>query len=99
MSSVCHVADLFVERVVDSTADYHVTPRQELFTSCKEGNFRKVMMGNEDFASVVRIDDICLQTNVGCSLMLINIRHVPYMHLNLLSINAFDEAGSDNYFW
>ena len=93
-----HVADLFVEWVIDSTASYHVTPKRELFTSYKVGNFGRVKMSNESLADIVGIGDICLQTDVGCTLTLKNVRHVPDMRPNLLSTHAFNDAGYKIYF-
>ena len=43
----CTVLDPYVEWVIDSAASCHVTPRKELFTSYKVGNFERVKMGND----------------------------------------------------
>ena len=40
----CTVSDPYVEWVIDSAASCHVTPRKELFTSYKAGNFGRVKM-------------------------------------------------------
>lgn len=51
----CHVANLFVEWIVDSAVSYDVTPKRKLFTSYKAGNFAKVKMGNDSHADIVGI--------------------------------------------
>ena len=40
-----------------STASYHVTPRKELFTSYKAGNFGRVKMGNDSYVNIMGIGD------------------------------------------
>ena len=44
----CTVSDAYVEWVIDSAASCHVTPRKELFTLYKAGNFGRVKMGNDN---------------------------------------------------
>ena len=41
-----NVLDPYVEWVIDSKSSCHVTPRKELFTSYKAGDFGRVKMGN-----------------------------------------------------
>lgn len=89
----CHVADSCDEWVVDSAASYHATPNKEFFTSYKAGDFGKVRMGNSSNANIVGVGDVCIQTNVGCTLTLKDVRHVPDLRLNLISVHALDRAG------
>ena len=49
--------------MIDSAASCHVTPRKELFTSYKAGNFGRVKMGNDSYADIVEIGDICVRAN------------------------------------
>lgn len=46
-------------------------------------------MGN----SIVGLGDIRVKTSVGCTLTLKNVRHIPYLHLKLLSTNVLDQEG------
>ena len=64
----------YVEWVFDSAFSCHVTPRNELFTSYKAGNFGRVKMGNNSYADIVGIRDFCVETNIGYTLALKNVR-------------------------
>ena len=55
----CTVSDHYVEWVIDLAASCHVTPRKELFISYKVGNFGRVKMGNDSYADIVGIGDMC----------------------------------------
>ena len=94
----CTVQDLYVEWVIDSAASYHVTPRKELFTSYKARNFGRVKMGNDSYADIVRICDICVRANIEYTLILKDVRHVLKIRLNLISTHVLDKEGYGNYF-
>lgn len=89
----CHVADSCVEWVVDSAASYHATSNKEFFMVYKVGDFGRVKMGNSSHADIVGIGDVCIQTNTGCTLTLKDVRHVPDLRHNLISVQALDLAG------
>ena len=59
----CTVSDPYVEWVIDLAASYHVTPRKELFTLYKAGNFGRVKIGNDSYADIVGIGDIYVRAN------------------------------------
>uniref|UniRef100_A0A2N9J1S8 Integrase catalytic domain-containing protein n=1 Tax=Fagus sylvatica TaxID=28930 RepID=A0A2N9J1S8_FAGSY len=92
----CHVADPYDEWVIDSAASYHVTPRREFFTSYKAGNLGRVKMGNKSYADIVGIGDICVETNTGYTLKLKDVRRIPDMRLNLISISVLDKEAQDD---
>ena len=94
----CIVLDPYVEWVIDSTASCHVTPRKELFTSFKAGIFGRVKMGNDSYADIVGIGDICVRANIGYILILKDVRHVPDIRWNLISTHVLDKEGYGNYF-
>ncbi|XP_056165610.1 uncharacterized protein LOC130137702 [Syzygium oleosum] len=84
--------------VVDSGASYHVTACQDLFTSYSTGNFGFVKMGNDGTSKITGMGNIYLETNVGCTLLLKDVRHVPDMRLNLISTSKLDDEGYSNFF-
>ena len=55
--------------MINSTTFCDVTPRKELFTSYKAGNFGRVKMGNDSYADIVGIGDICVRANTGYTLI------------------------------
>lgn len=70
---------------------------ERVLTLDKNDNFGKVKMDNDSYANVIRIDDICLWTDVDASWQLKNVRYVSGMLLNLLSMHAFDVAGYESF--
>lgn len=84
--------------VIDSGATIHATPRRELFSSYTPGDFGRVKMGNANFSTVVGKGDVCLETMNGMKLLLRDVRHVPDMRLNLISVDKLDEEGYCNTF-
>ena len=72
-----HNANPQVEWIIDSATSYHITPMRDLFTTNSGGDYGRVRMDNESFATIVGIGDISVVTNVGCTLTLKDVRHVP----------------------
>ena len=92
-----HVAKNNVEWVVDSATSHHVIPTKRLFTTYKAGDFGVVKMGNSSYSKIVGIGDVCIKINVGCMLILKDVRHVPDLRMNVLSTLALDRAGYSNH--
>ena len=84
--------------MIDSATSYHVTPRKELFTSYKAGNFGRVKTGNDSYANIVGIVGICYRVNTGYTLVLNDVRHVPDIRLNLIYTHVLNKEGYGNYF-
>ena len=78
------------EWVVDSAATHYVVRTKELLTTYKAENFGTVKMGNTSYSKIVGISDVYIKTNVGCTLMLKNVRHVPDLCFNLISTPVMD---------
>jgi transposase InsO family protein len=93
-----HIAGNDEEWVVDTAASYHATPNKEIFTSYKAGDFGMVRMGNTSNSKIVGVGNIRVQTNVGCTLILKDVRHIPDLRLNLISGNILDKEGYESYF-
>ncbi|CAN0905304.1 Retrovirus-related Pol polyprotein from transposon TNT 1-94, partial [Linum grandiflorum] len=79
--------------VVDSGATIHVTSRHEFFSSYSPGNYGVVRMGNGNISKVFGKGDVCLETMDGARLLLRDVRHIPNMRLNLISIDKLDGEG------
>ncbi|PKI37236.1 hypothetical protein CRG98_042388 [Punica granatum] len=50
-------------------------------------------MGNGQSCKIVGTGDVCLETELGCKLLLKKVRHVPEIHLNLISTAVERETG------
>jgi hypothetical protein len=93
-----HIAGNDEEWVVDTAASYHATPNKEIFTSYKAGDFGMVRMGNTSNSKIVGVGNIRVQTNVRCTLILKDVRHIPDLCLNLISGNILDKEAYESYF-
>ena len=68
-----------------------------LFTTYKACDFGVVKMDNCSYSKIVGIGDVCIKTNVGCMLILKDLRHVPDLRMNVFSTLAMDRAGYSNH--
>ncbi|GKV28962.1 hypothetical protein SLEP1_g37944 [Rubroshorea leprosula] len=55
-------------------------------------------MGNKFEAKIVGVGDVWLETNIESKLHLKNVRYVPEIRLNLMSMGMLDDDGYLNYF-
>ena len=84
--------------VIDSSVSFHVTSHSDFFISYKIGDFSNVRMGNSGASKIVGIGDIFLETSIGNKLVLKDVRYVPNIRLNLISIGRLDDEGFTNFF-
>ena len=84
--------------MIDSGASFHVTPHRDYFTSYANGNYGHVWLGNEGASKIVGIGDICLETSIGCKLLLKDVKHVPNIRFNLIFTSKLDDNGYTNQF-
>ena len=54
-------------------------------------------MGNKSYVNIVGIGHICVETNTGYTFKLKDVRHIPDMHLNLISISVLDKEGYESH--
>ncbi|WVZ17355.1 hypothetical protein V8G54_010337 [Vigna mungo] len=84
--------------IVDTGASFHVTPHEGFFLSYQKGDFGTVKMGNHVTSKIVGIREVTLTIENGTRLVLKEVRHVPEMRLNLISVGKLDDAGMNNQF-
>ncbi|KAL0303789.1 UNVERIFIED_CONTAM: Retrovirus-related Pol polyprotein from transposon TNT 1-94 [Sesamum radiatum] len=84
--------------IVDSSASFHVTPYQELFSPYQGGDFGIVKMENHIASKIMGMGNVILATNMGCEFVLKDVRHNPHMRLNLISIRKLDDFRYVNSF-
>ncbi|URE07161.1 Retrotransposon protein [Musa troglodytarum] len=85
-----------LEWIIDTGASYHVTPQREFFATYRFRNFGIVKMGNHDIANIIGMSDIHIKTNLGCKLVLKDVRHVVDLRLNLISVGRLDDEDYDS---
>ena len=84
--------------MIDSDASFHVTIDPDYLTFYVNSDYGHVRMKNERALKIVGIEDICLETSVGCKLSLKDIRHLLDICLDLISIGKLDDDGYTNQF-
>ncbi|URD85076.1 Retrotransposon protein [Musa troglodytarum] len=55
-------------------------------------------MGNHGIADIIGMGDIHIKTNLGCKLVLKDVRHVVDLRLNLISVGRLDDEDYDSRF-
>ncbi|KAL6350136.1 hypothetical protein AAG906_004074 [Vitis piasezkii] len=79
--------------VVDTTASFHIIARRDFFSSYTSGSFGWVRMVNEAKCEIVGMGDVELETSIGCKLVIKDVRYVPKMRFNLISVGKLDDEG------
>ena len=92
-----HVTNNDDEWVVDTASSHNIISTKGLFTTYKARDFGTMKMGNSNYFKFVGIDDVCIETNVGSTMMLKDVRHVPDLRMNVFFTLAMDRAGYCNY--
>ena len=72
--------------IIDSGATLHVIARREFFTSYTPGDFGVLKMGNDGVSKVIRVGDVCLQTNMRIQFLLRGVKHAPDVRFNLIFV-------------
>ena len=79
--------------VLDSGASYHICPRREWFTTYEQIDGGNVSMANSVVCKAVGIGSIKIRTHDGKFCTLNEVRHVPSMTKNLISLSLLDSKG------
>ena len=61
-----------------------------MFTTYKAGDFSIVKMSNSSYSKIVGIGDVCIENNVGSTVMLKDVQHVIDLRMNMFSTLAMD---------
>ena len=54
-------------------------------------------MGNSSYSKIVEIGDVCIEINVGNTMMLKDVQHVPDIRMDVFSTLVMDRASYCNY--
>ena len=79
--------------VLDSGASYHICPNREFFSTYEQIDGGNVTMANSAACKVVGIGLVRIQTHDGVFCTLNEVRHVPQMTKNLISLSLLDSKG------
>ena len=89
-SSDSHAYDRWI---MDFECSYHMCPKQKWFSSYREMDGGTVLMGNNHVCQVIEIGSIQIKMDDGVVKTLTDVRHIPALKRNLLSLSALDSNG------
>ena len=84
---------------LDSGASFHSSPSKELFQNFKSGNFGKVYLADNKALEIEGKGDVCIKTTSGSQWTLEDVRYIPGIKKNLISVGQLDSMGYVVEFW
>ncbi|KAH9803501.1 hypothetical protein KPL71_001790 [Citrus sinensis] len=81
------------EWVLDSGCTFHMCPNRNYFTSYQSCDSGMVLMGNNSICKVVGIGTVSLKMFDGVVREITQVRHVPDLKRNLISVGMLDQMG------
>ena len=82
-----------IDWIVDFRASHHVTPSKDNFVTYNSGDYGRVHLGNNHFCKIVGVGDVQIRTKDGQDILLKQVRHIPEMCMNLISVGRLDDDG------
>ena len=82
-----------LEWVLDSGCTFHMCPNQNWFCSYNKIEGGQVLLGNNFACHVVGIGNVKIQLEDDTVKTLTEVRHVPDLKRNLISLGVLDESG------
>ena len=79
--------------IMDSGCSFHMTPNGGWFEDYKEINGGQVLLGNNKPCKVIGIGSVRIKTHDGIERILLDVRHVPELTRNLISLGMLDQHG------
>ncbi|KAH9782240.1 hypothetical protein KPL71_008811 [Citrus sinensis] len=79
--------------VLDSGCTFHMSPNRNYFTTYQSCDGGMVLMGNNSVCKVIGIRIVSLKMYDGMVRELTQVRHVPKLKKNLISIGMLDQTG------
>ncbi|XP_058085240.1 probable glutamate carboxypeptidase PLA3 isoform X2 [Magnolia sinica] len=94
VSMIRHLYDDHRDKwILDTRASYHMIPHRSWFTSYRECDGRRVFMGNDNACNVVDVGRVRIKMFDGMEGTLIEVRHIPNLKKNLISLSAIEAIG------
>ena len=82
-----------MEWILDSGCTYHMCPDRESFFDYKSIDGGKVLMGNDFSCRIIGTGKIAIKQYDGGIKVLKNVRHIPELRRNLISLGALEDEG------
>lgn len=81
------------EWILDSGCTFHMTPNKAWFEDLKEEDGGVVLLGNNKPCKVKGIGSVRIRFHSGAEKVLTNVRYIPELKRNLISLGMLDELG------
>ena len=79
--------------VLDSGASFHSCPSREVMENYISGDFGMVYLADDEPLKIVGKGDVRVKTRNGLVWKLQNVRHIPSLKRNLISVGQLDDEG------
>ena len=79
--------------ILDLGASFHSSPNKKLFRNFKSGNFEKVYLVDNKNFEIQGKGDVCIKTPTGNQWTLKDVKYIPGLTKNLISIGQLDNTG------
>ena len=76
--------------ILDSGASFCSSPNKELFRNFKSENFEKAYLADNKALEIEGKEDVCIKTLAGNQWTLKDVRYIPSLKKNLISIGRLD---------
>jgi len=84
---------------LDTGASFHMTGDKSLFITLEENDLQiLIVMGNDEKYSVSGVSMVIFQREHGARITLTNVKYVPGLKRNLMSITMLEDRGYDVVF-
>ncbi|GKD82709.1 retrovirus-related pol polyprotein from transposon TNT 1-94 [Tanacetum coccineum] len=83
----------FLEWIMDSGGSFHMTPRRDFLFDFKEFNGGTVLLGDNRACAIMGIRKVRVQMRDSSSFVLENVRYIPKLKRNLISLGTLDREG------
>ena len=82
-----------IEWILDSGCTFHMCPYRDLFATFEPSHSGVVLMGNDAQCKVAGIGTIQIKTHDGVVRTLTNVRYIPDLKRNLISLGTLESLG------
>ncbi|KAA0046503.1 Retrovirus-related Pol polyprotein from transposon TNT 1-94 [Cucumis melo var. makuwa] len=79
--------------ITDSGCTYHMTPNRDFLINFQKSDGGKVLLGDNGTCEVKGTGSVLIATHDGMIRMLTNVRYVPELKRNLISLGKLDRSG------
>ncbi|XP_073137773.1 uncharacterized protein [Henckelia pumila] len=81
------------EWILESGCTYHMSPRKDWFSDFKEAETGYVLLGNNESCKILGVGSIKLKMWDGSVKILSDVRYIPDLKRNLISLGTLDQKG------